>query len=100
MKLKFALAGAIAVAGVMLSAGTPAHASIVGDTIIGAFGFGNSPTDLYLLVNYSPNPFVVGQGVESYLSIGSGNARVEIDFSANSLILTQDVNTSFSSAVY
>ena len=99
MKLKFALVGAIAVAGVILSAGTAAYASIVGDTIVGAYGFGNSPANLFA-VSYSPNPFVVGQGVDSILNIGSGNAIVQVDFSANSLILTQTVETSFSPAAF
>lgn len=83
------------IAGAVLSlavfAATPATAGLLGNTIEGAYYF---PTDtsLYGSFSYSVNPFVVGAGVETVLTV-DGFATTDVDFSDTALVLgvTADV---------
>jgi hypothetical protein len=72
-----ALAGAPTVGGA---------APLIGNTILGKYKF---PTvnDVYAFGTFTPNPFVVGAGVESTIDV-EGVTFIDIDFSANALVIT------------
>src|SRR5579872_3507984 len=65
---------------------TPAHAGLTGDSIQGAYYFPTA-TNLYGNFNYSVNPFTVGTGIESVLTV-DGRITTNVDFGDTSLVLT------------
>src|SRR5438128_8434531 len=86
------LAAALILAG--LTAMPAQAAGLEGSSVQGYYYF---PCDscLYGNFSYTTNPFTVGAGSESTLQVDSGNALVDVDFSAFSLVLTHEKQVGF-----
>jgi hypothetical protein len=80
------LTAALFAIGLTFAASSAQALPLTGDTISGTFHFPNDGT-VYGNFTYSVNPFVVGAGVESVLTV-DGFAQTNVDFGPTSLVLT------------
>lgn len=97
MKLstKFLFVVALAFAGFTSA---QANAGLIGNTITGSYYFPDAAT-VYGGFSYSVNPFVVGAGVESVLTI-DGFATTDVDFSDAALVLTPTADVGYNGSSF
>lgn len=79
-------------------AATPAQAGLIGNSIQGFYYLPTS-TSLYGDFSYSVNPFTVGTGVESVLTV-DGSVTTDVDFSDATLVLTPTFAVGYAGASF
>jgi len=79
---------------------SPSQAAIdlTGDSIEGSYDYPTATTT-YATAAYSVNPFTVGTGVESVLTVDNF-ATTNVDFSADQLVLTITAGVGYASAAF
>ena len=92
------LAGAVLIGIGAMAGSSQAATDLTGDSIEGSYDYPDATT-AYATASYSVNPFTVGAGVESVLTVDNF-ATTNVDFSANQLVLTMTADVGYTSASF